>query len=324
MLPGRNRSNCRNKWLRTQSASVRANKSSWTDEEDTLLKKIVQGYGTKHWTEVAALFNRSFSESPDKGRTRKQCRDRWLNYLNPGINKFVSYLILFPRRAEITQAEELRLFCHWMQLGNKWVEIAKLMGRAENWVKNNWKKVLKREGIPLDDQLQLQHNVALLIARLNTTTGSLASGGGEEPKYDGSLQDVDVADELAVSDSEVSKTVGISDMVSELEPSEPEGGLRESASPGASPFAQQQPFGFGSDVIGLEYRLGAAEEPKAVEENKEGALNTESAEYDFAQNTSERQLESQLMEFDVPDIQRYTNTGHEKSPFAMYNKRDII
>lgn len=56
-------------------------------------------------------------------------------------------------RGEINDTEELHLFCYWKQLGNKWVEIAKLMGRSENWVKNNWKRLLKRERIANDDNI---------------------------------------------------------------------------------------------------------------------------------------------------------------------------
>ena len=82
MIPGKNKNNCRNRWLKSQN--VKINKSLWIDEEDNLLKNIVKACGTKHWTDIANAFNQSF---PDKLRTRKQCRDRWLNYLNPDINK---------------------------------------------------------------------------------------------------------------------------------------------------------------------------------------------------------------------------------------------
>lgn len=66
----------------------------------------------------------------------------------------------------MTPSDELYLFCYWQQLGNKWVEIAKLMGRSENWVKNNWKKILRREGLAPNDDLT--KHVPALIERLKT------------------------------------------------------------------------------------------------------------------------------------------------------------
>ncbi len=83
MIPGRSRVLCRNKWHNTQNA--KANKALWTDEEDDVLREIVQEHGTKHWTIIATYFNR---RCPDRDRKGKQCRDRWLNYLDPEINKY--------------------------------------------------------------------------------------------------------------------------------------------------------------------------------------------------------------------------------------------
>jgi hypothetical protein len=53
-------------------------KGPWTPREDELLTLMVQTYGTKRWSLVASNF---------KGRTGKQCRERWTNQLNPLINK---------------------------------------------------------------------------------------------------------------------------------------------------------------------------------------------------------------------------------------------
>ena len=53
-------------------------KGPWTREEDDMLVQMVQAYGTKRWSLVASNL---------KGRTGKQCRERWTNQLNPLINK---------------------------------------------------------------------------------------------------------------------------------------------------------------------------------------------------------------------------------------------
>lgn len=64
----------------------------------------------------------------------------------------------------MTPLDELHLFCYWEQLGNKWVEIAKLMGRSENNIKNNWKKVLKRENLSV--HVDLTPHIPGLIEKL--------------------------------------------------------------------------------------------------------------------------------------------------------------
>lgn len=51
----------------------------WTTEEHDKLAYLVQKWGSeKNWAKVA-------EEMP--GRTGKQCRERWLNHMKPGIVK---------------------------------------------------------------------------------------------------------------------------------------------------------------------------------------------------------------------------------------------
>lgn len=99
------------------------------------MRDLVDKHGTRHWTIIARDFNQKFE---DKQRNGKQCRDRWLNYVDPSIIT-----------SEFTYPEAILLCHNWLKLGNKWVEIAKLMSRTENWVKNHWRKLLKRENIDL-------------------------------------------------------------------------------------------------------------------------------------------------------------------------------
>jgi transcriptional activator Myb len=47
-------------------------------QEDEKVRHLVGVYGAKKWSKIAA-------ELP--GRIGKQCRERWHNHLNPGINK---------------------------------------------------------------------------------------------------------------------------------------------------------------------------------------------------------------------------------------------
>ncbi|XP_019093300.1 PREDICTED: transcription factor MYB114-like [Camelina sativa] len=96
-------------------------KGAWTAEEDSLLRQCIDKYGEGKWHQVP--FRSGLN------RRCKSCRERWLNYLNPNIN-----------RGEFTSDEiDLLLRLHKL-LRNRWSLIAgRLPGRTANDVKNYWK-----------------------------------------------------------------------------------------------------------------------------------------------------------------------------------------
>uniref|UniRef100_R7WE05 Myb protein n=1 Tax=Aegilops tauschii TaxID=37682 RepID=R7WE05_AEGTA len=51
-------------------------KRPWTVEEDTMLRAKVHEFGKGRWAKVALYF---------PGRSGKQCRERWINQLDPNI-----------------------------------------------------------------------------------------------------------------------------------------------------------------------------------------------------------------------------------------------
>lgn len=53
-------------------------KKPWSQEEDNLVKKLVEKYGPQRWSFIAKFV---------PGRLGKQCRERWHNHLNPSILK---------------------------------------------------------------------------------------------------------------------------------------------------------------------------------------------------------------------------------------------
>ena len=101
-------------------------KGSWTSEEDELIKKWVDEHGARNWSTLASSL---------VGRLGKQCRERWVNNLNPE-------LIHKPW----TEEEDQLLIEHQNKWGNKWAKIASLLpGRTDNSVKNRWNSSLKRK-----------------------------------------------------------------------------------------------------------------------------------------------------------------------------------
>ncbi|CAM9186575.1 unnamed protein product [Scytosiphon promiscuus] len=100
-------------------------KGPWSPEEDSLLKVLVDEYGSKKWSLIATQF---------PGRSGKQCRERWLNHLDIRV-----------RKSAWTGGEDVVLCEAQERLGNKWSEISKLLpGRAENAVKNRFNSIITK------------------------------------------------------------------------------------------------------------------------------------------------------------------------------------
>lgn len=79
-LPGRTDLQCLQQWYRTLDSKVVKGKGTWTPSEDQSLVEKVAELGRK-WTEVAAFL---------PGRMGNQCRERYLNHLDPTINTVMS------------------------------------------------------------------------------------------------------------------------------------------------------------------------------------------------------------------------------------------
>jgi hypothetical protein len=93
----------------------------FTVDEDLRLRSLVEQIGSRHWETVASFM---------PGRTARQCRDRYKNYL-------VESLVAAPWTPE----EDQVLQAKHAEIGPKWVEISRhLSGRSGNAVKNRWHK----------------------------------------------------------------------------------------------------------------------------------------------------------------------------------------
>jgi len=111
------------RWKKSLNPNIK--KGSWTKEEDEMIMQYVQEFGEKDWAKLAAQM---------KGRIGKQCRERWKDHLDPCINK-----------NPWTLEEDFQLIELRNQIGNKWVEISKIMkGRSDNAIKNRWNSTLAK------------------------------------------------------------------------------------------------------------------------------------------------------------------------------------
>ena len=158
--------------------STKTSQTSWTEEEDALLSKLMESNSSSSPELISANF-------PDK--TQQQVLDRWNKVLNPelikgswttqedeiitqwvtdhGPRNWSTLAATLPGRLgkqcrerwvnnlspELThqpwtEEEDKLLIEHQQKWGNKWAKIAALLpGRTDNSVKNRWNSSLKRK-----------------------------------------------------------------------------------------------------------------------------------------------------------------------------------
>lgn len=125
-VPNRSYRECMQRWTKVLAPGLK--KGKWSSDEDEQLVRLVQEQlktiGETNgkrivWNKVSSGF---------EGRSCKQCRERWINHLDPSVKK-----------TEWTHDEDLMLLQLYETIPSKWAKIARqIPGRTENMVKVRW------------------------------------------------------------------------------------------------------------------------------------------------------------------------------------------
>lgn len=92
-------------------------KNRFSRKDDDMLRRLVKEFGQKNWIAIAEKM---------EGRTPRQCRERWINYVNPSIKK-----------RSWTKEEDKLLEKKYEELGPKWKIIKTFFQhRSTNMIKN--------------------------------------------------------------------------------------------------------------------------------------------------------------------------------------------
>ncbi len=122
-VPGRNPVQCLHRWSKILQPGLI--KGPWTIEEDRKLLSWVKREGPNKWANCAEFI---------KGRSGKQCRERWHNTLNPNVKK-----------GNWEPEEDYLIFKLYQKYGTQWSKINQhFVRRTENSVKNRFYSTLRR------------------------------------------------------------------------------------------------------------------------------------------------------------------------------------
>jgi pre-mRNA-splicing factor CDC5/CEF1 len=106
----------------------------WTNVEDEILKVAVMKYGKNQWARISSLLVR---------KTPKQCKARWMEWLDPSI-----------RKTEWSKEEEEKLLHLAKLMPTQWRTIAPLIGRTAAQCLEHYEKLLEaaRKGEEAGDE----------------------------------------------------------------------------------------------------------------------------------------------------------------------------
>jgi 3-keto-L-gulonate-6-phosphate decarboxylase len=124
MIPGRTNLQCHQRWNQNLNPVAGKTAGRWKPEEDAKLIEAMKKHGN-NWVAVAAMI---------PGRTDQQCRQRWVQSLNPSNGK---------KKGQWKPEEDTKLIEAVTKHGKNWVAIATLApGRTNLQCQNRWTRGL--------------------------------------------------------------------------------------------------------------------------------------------------------------------------------------
>ncbi|XP_068308811.1 uncharacterized protein [Pyrus communis] len=140
-LGGRAGTQCSNRWKKSLHPTKKR-EGRWTPEEDKRLKVAQMLFGPKNWNKTAQFV---------PGRTQSQCRDRYVNSLEPSLNY-----------GEWTEEEDSRLRAAIEEHGYCWSKVAACVPRrTDNMCWRRCKVLYPEEVLLLKEQKKIK-KVALM------------------------------------------------------------------------------------------------------------------------------------------------------------------
>ena len=122
-VPNRNAKECVQRWKKVLAPGLK--KGKWSDAEDQSLIALIEKHG-QNWTLLSECM---------KSRSSKQCRERWMNHLNPDLKK-----------TKWSAEEDAKLLELAALYPRKWAEMARgIPGRTENMAKCRYHTLVRRK-----------------------------------------------------------------------------------------------------------------------------------------------------------------------------------
>lgn len=105
-------------------------RKKWTSKEDNLLKEIIKSQEKPFkWDVISYMLKKKGID-----KSSKQCRERWMHQLSPGLKK-----------EKWNLNDNKKLFELHAKMGNHWKEIAHYYpGRSDNSIKNNFFSLIRK------------------------------------------------------------------------------------------------------------------------------------------------------------------------------------